>query len=176
VPDGTILRPGGLRVAFLGGVEERTDERGFDRTAYAALLARGPGQIDVLVAHEGHYGTSIGYRGDVHGSRLLTRLLERTRPAFFLFAHAHRLIGPGTCGPTTHLGLDGLVASLKWFPDARGLRPGCLAVLDIDPAGAPSAGRLWPVTEPWLVTFPTLPFDFDAWAVRFLQAASAREP
>jgi hypothetical protein len=172
VPDGAVLRPGGargVRLAFLGGVEEQTDERGIDPAAYARLLALGPGAVDVLVAHEGHYGTSTGYRGDVHGSPLLTRLLARTRPPFFLFAHAHRLIGPGAVGPTTYLGLDGLVASLKWHPEARGLRPGCLAVLD---TAAPPAGRLWPVTEPWLAAFPTLPFDVDAWADAFLRRGS----
>lgn len=156
VRDGTIMRIGDVRIAFLGGVEERQDEAGLDQDAYARVLALGPGQIDVLVAHGGHYGTSIGFRGDVHGSRLMTQLLEQIQPAYFLFGHAHQRIGPGQLGRTTYLGLDGLLPSVRWQPDVRGLQPGSLAVLDTAPA------RLQPITDAWLSPFLARPFDFDS--------------
>lgn len=158
VPDGTILRAGALRLAFLGGVEEQAGEAAIDAAAYAAVLDLGYGEIDVLVAHEGQYGTSIGFRGDVHGSMLMTRLIERTQPDYFVFGHAHQPIGPGQHGRTTYLGLDGLVASRRWQPEVRGFQPGCLAVLDTQDRS------LIPVTDPWLAAFDTRQFGIDAWA------------
>ena len=175
VPDGAVLAAGGARdggdlhrertrIAFLGGVEERTDEAGINAEAYAALSALPTGSIDLLVAHEGHHGTSIGFRGDVHGSAMMTRLLERTVPAFFAFGHAHQRIGPARFGRTVYVGLQGLLPFRKWQPDAAGFVPGCLAILDT------RDGSLTPVTEPWLPAFPTHPFDFDAWVDQFLGA------
>ncbi len=65
VPDGMVRRFGDLRIAFLGGVEERSDDAAIDREACDALLALGPGAVDVLVTHQGPYGSSIGFRGDI---------------------------------------------------------------------------------------------------------------
>jgi Icc-related predicted phosphoesterase len=156
VPDGTLLQVGGLRIAFLGGVEERTDEAAIDQDAYRSLMSLGPGKIDVLVTHQGPYGSSIGHRGDVFGSRLISELLEYTQPAFHIAGHAHCVSGPSVYGRTVYYGLDCIVASSLWHPEARGLQAGCLAVLETE------TNTLWPVTDKWLSEFAT-PFDFDVW-------------
>ncbi|MEX2246082.1 MAG: metallophosphoesterase [Dehalococcoidia bacterium] len=156
VPDGAVLTMGGLRFAFLGGVEEQGDDAGIHRGAYERLTALEAEAVDVLVTHEGPYGNSIGFNGDVHGSRLIGALVERMQPRFHIAGHAHQLVGPVRHGATTYLGLDGLVASRRWHPEARGLQPGCLAVLDTE------AEKLSVVSDDWLTAFPT-PFDFETW-------------
>lgn len=157
VADGTVLDIGGLRIAFLGGVEELPGEAAIDVGAHQALLDRAAGAVDLLVTHEGPFGSSRGYHGDVHGSALVTRLIETLQPSYHVFGHAHQILGPGQIGRTTYLGVDGLVASPIWHPEASGLKPGCLATLDT------ATGELQHVTDEWLASFPT-PFDFDAWA------------
>ena len=161
VADGTVQTFQGLRIGFLGGVEEQIDDAAIDRDAYASLIQRGPGTIDLLVTHEGPYDSSIGYHGDVHGSPLISRLVERIRPRIHVAGHAHQVSGPGHYGPTTYVGLDGIVASPRWHPDAVGLQAGSLALLDT------ARGGLTSIAEPWLRSF-SKPFDFDAWADRFL--------
>jgi Icc-related predicted phosphoesterase len=161
VADGTVLEVGGLRVGFLGGVEEEAGDAQIRQSAYRSLLELGPGVIDLLVTHEGPYGSSVGYHGDVHGSPLVSRLLDALQPAFHVAGHAHQLSGPRTFGPTTYLGLDGIAASPRWHPDARGLQPGSLGTLDT------STGDLIPVLDPWLARFEK-PFDFTSWADAFL--------
>lgn len=156
VPDGTVMRFGKLRFAFLGGVDERNDAAGIDRGAYEALLALEPGSIDVLVTHQGPYGSSTGFRGDIHGSQMISQLIERIRPSFHVAGHAHVLSGPTRFGDTSYLGLDCIVASPLYHPEAQGLQPGCLAVLDTD------HGDLRPITDDWLADFET-PFDFERW-------------
>lgn len=126
VPDGTLLHFDDLTVGFLGGVEERHDAAGIDQDAYEALLELGPDVVDVLVTHGGPYGSSICFRGDTHGSLLVTRLLKQFRPAFHIAGHAHQPVGPRPFESTTYLGLDYIVASALWNPDACGLQPGCL--------------------------------------------------
>lgn len=158
VPDGRLLRFGALRIAFLGGAGDGT--RGaaagdVDRDALQSLMALGPGKFDVLVTHDAPYGISVGYRGQTLGSKLITRLVAHTQPAFHVAGHVH-LNGPRAIGRTTFLCLSALRPSVRRHPDAQGLQPGCLAVLDTETA------RLAPVTDPWLSSFPT-PFDFDAW-------------
>ena len=157
VPDATVLERDGFRMAFLGGVEEQSGPPGIDFDAYRSLMALPVGSIDLLVTHEGPYGSSTGYHGDVHGSRLISDLLEAMRPPFHVFGHAHSLEGPRSLGSTTYLGLDGLVASPIWAPDELGLRPGCLAILDT------ITHELSAVTDDWLAEFPT-PFEFERWA------------
>jgi hypothetical protein len=157
VPDGTVLAAGGgVRLGFLGGVEEISGEPHIDRAAYDALMSLSPGSVDVLVTHEGPYGSSTGYRGDTHGSPLISDLLHHLRPSFHVAGHGHQLSGPRGYGATTYVGLDALVASRRRHPEARGLKPGCLAVLDT------GARRLTPVTDEWLGDIET-PFDFDTW-------------
>ena len=157
VPDETVLEFDRVTLAFLGGVEEHSDARAIDRTSYQSLMDLGPGTVDVLVTHQGPYGSSMGFRGDVHGSHLMTRLVEHLRPAFHVAGHAHQLSGPTTIAHTTYLGLDGLVPSARWHPEEKGLKSGCLGVLDTETAS------LQPVTDSWLGEFET-PIDFDAWS------------
>jgi hypothetical protein len=157
VPDGAVLRAAGERVAFLGGVEERDDAASIDRHAYARLMDLKGAAVELLVTHQGPYGSSTGFRGDVHGSHLVTALVERLRPAFHVAGHAHQAIGPLQNGATTYLGLDGITPSRRWEPDVRGLRSGSLAVLDT------TSGALAPVADAWLGEFVT-PFDFETWA------------
>lgn len=163
VPDGTAPQLKGLRIACLGGIETpeegEAEESAIDQDAYQALLKRGTGKTDVLITHDAPYGVSVGYHGQVQGSRLITHLIERTQPTFHVAGHL-ALIGPRVYGSTTSLILEGLVASSLWNPQARGLEPGCLAILDT------VAARLAPVTDPWLASFPT-PFDADAWLAGF---------
>ena len=160
VPDGTVMTFGGLRIAFLGGIEERDDTAGIDRSAYEALLALGPGSIDVLVTHQGPYGSGTGFRGDIHGSRMITDLIERSRPTFHVAGHAHAFSGPTRFGETTYLGLDCVVPSPLYHLEAQGFQSGCLAVLDTD------EGDLRPITDDWLADFET-PFDFNRWYEKF---------
>jgi Icc-related predicted phosphoesterase len=161
VADGTVMEVEGLRVAFLGGVEEEEGEPHIDLLAYRSLIELGPGFIDLLVTHEGPHGSSIGFHGDTHGSPLISRLLDALRPAFHVAGHAHQLSGPLAFGSTTYLGLDGILASPHWYPDARGLLPGSLATIDT------TVGQLIPVLDPWLCSFPKS-FDFASWAADFL--------
>ena len=164
VPDGTVLQFGELQIAFLGGVEKHSDARAINKEAYQSLMDMGPGVVDVLVTHEGPYGTSIGYHGDVHGSKLMSGLIEQLQPSYHVAGHAHQLSGPSTFAKTTYLGLDGLVASARWEPEKNGFKKGCLAVLDT------ATASLQPVTDPWLTSFDTKGFDFDVW----LQASTFR--
>ncbi len=165
VPDGTVLEVGGLRLGFLGGAE-LPGEAAIDRDAYQSLMDLGLGAVDLLVTHEPPYGTGVGYHGNVQGSRLVTRLVEQIQPTFHVAGHLHEVDGPRDYGRTTYLRLSSLVASVRWQPDARGMQPGCLGVLDTE------TGDLRHVMDDWLAGFPT-PFDFDAWASTFLAAEGA---
>jgi Icc-related predicted phosphoesterase len=156
VRDGTILTFSDMRVAFLGGVEELAGEAHIDMDAYNSLMELGPGGFDLLVTHEGPHGSTTGYRGDVHGSQLMTELVEHVRPRYHVFGHGHSAVGPQEIGRTMWLGLDGIVASALWHPEARGLMAGCLGVLDT------STSELRHVTDDWLAEFPA-PFDFQRW-------------
>ena len=161
VPDGTVLDFDGLRIGFLGGVEERADEAAIDQDAYQSLLSLEAGTVDLLVSHEGPYGSSIGFHGDTHGSKLISKLLEQLKPRYQVAGHAHSLSGPRTFGSTTYLGLDCIVASPIWYPEAQGLQPGCLAVLDTE------QDSLSPVMAEWLSEFET-PFEFGRWFQHFV--------
>jgi Icc-related predicted phosphoesterase len=165
VADGTVLDIEGFRIAFLGGVEEEAGDPHLDMSAYRTLVELGPGNIDLLVTHEGPYGSSIGYHGDTHGSPLISQLLDALRPPFHVAGHAHQLSGPRTFGSTTYLGLDGIVASPFWDPDAHGLQPGSLGVLDT------STGELRPLQDPWLASFES-PFDFRSWVDDFFETTA----
>lgn len=156
VPDGAVLSFEGFRIAFMGGVEERTGDAGIEPQSYDHLLALDAGYVDLLITHQGPFGSSAGFRGDIHGSRLISELLSRLQPRFHVFGHAHQQTGPQALAHTTYLGLDALVASAKWEPDAKGLKLGCFGVLDTE------SGDLRPIMDPWLAGFPT-PFDFEEW-------------
>jgi hypothetical protein len=155
--DGTLLELDGWRLGLIGGVEpvDPNDgpETAVDRAAADRLLAAG--RLDVLVTHDGPYGIGTSYYGKVQGSPVVTELVERLRPRFHVAGHYHHLIGPKPLGGSTYLGLDGIVASPRWFPEKTGLQPGCLAVLDT------ATGQLEPVLDGWLEEFDRR-FDFDA--------------
>jgi hypothetical protein len=155
VRDGTLEERGRLRIAYLGGVEEESGDPSIDRAAYERLVALGPGRIDLLVSHQGPYGSSVGYRGDVHGSPAISRLVERLEPRWQVAGHAHVVHGPRAFGRTTYLGLDGVVASPRWYPEKTGFQPGGLAVLDTE------AEQLRPVLDDWLEASDRRA-DFDA--------------
>lgn len=160
VRDGTVLDVAGVRVAWLGGVEALPGQATIERAAYDSLLALGPGAVELLVTHEGPFGISTGHFGQVQGSRLVTELVARLEPAHHVAGHVHLSIGPRLHGPTTYLNLASLVASARWQPDARGLQPGCLALLDTE------RGEFRPVNDGWLTAFDT-PFDFEVWFQRW---------
>lgn len=160
VPDGSLLQWGGIRFAFLGGVEERTDRAAIDRKHYQSLLTLGEKAIDILVTHQGPYGSSLSRQGEIYGSPLISNLLAHTQPKFHVAGHAHALSGPRLFGGTLYLGLDNVVASPIWHPEAKGLQAGWLASLDTE------TNELQPVTDAWLSTFPK-PFDFDRWLTKF---------
>src|SRR5262249_46931222 len=105
------------------------------------------------------YGISVGYYGQVQGSRLITALEERLHPSVHVTGY-YGLTGPLARGRTTLLCLNHLVASPLWHPDVRGLQVGCLASLDT------VSGDLAAVDAPWLATLDRS-FDFDAWAVAY---------
>jgi Icc-related predicted phosphoesterase len=160
VPDSSVLTFDGVRIAFLGGSEEDDPgEGGLDRAAFQ-VLADGGQDVDVLATHDAPYGISVGYYGQVQGSRLITELEERLHPSVHVTGH-YGLTGPFARGGTTFLCLNHLVALPLWQPDVRGLQVGCLASLDT------ASGDLAPVDAPWLATLDRS-FDFDAWGVAFL--------
>lgn len=162
VPDGTVVRLAGLRVAFLGGIEtERPDDRTIHEDAYRSLMDQDAGSVDVLATHDPPYGIGVGHRGQISGSRLVTALIERVQPAFHLSAHVHHLNGQRSYGRTRSWSLDCLIASAKWRPEENGFRQGCLAVLDT------TTSTLVPVTGSWLSEFDTKGFDFDSWYETF---------
>ena len=158
VPDGTVLQLGGLSVAFLGGIEvDSSDDRAIDRAAYGTVMGLGTGKIDVLVTHDAPYGTSLGYRRDNWGSKLINKLIEETQPSFHVAGHVHHVSGPRRTGQTTSWTLSALVASPRWYPELNGFELGCLAVRDTD------TGTVRPIADEWMADFDTTSFDFDSW-------------
>ena len=96
VPDGAVLEAGGLRIAFLGGIEtDETGSRSIDTHAYEKLMDMGPGSLDILATHDPPHGVGVGYRGRVAGSRLVTALIEHTQPPLHISGHVHHLNGRG---------------------------------------------------------------------------------
>lgn len=162
VPDGSVLAFGDVRIGFLGGSEEDDPgEGGIDRVALQALL-ESELAIDVLATHDAPYGISVGYYGQVQGSRLITELEERLQPSVHVSGH-YGLTGPLARGRTTFLCLNHLVASPLWQPDVRGIQIGSLASFGT------TSGDLAVVAAPWLATLDRS-FDFDAWVTAFLEA------
>lgn len=161
VPDGTVLTFDGVTIAFLGGVQERTDAAAIDRAAHQKLMNLTSKTVDILLTHQGPYGSSTGFHGDIHGSPLISELIGHLQPTFHVAGHAHVLSGPELYGQTTYLGLDNLVASPKWYPDAQGLQIGCLGVIDT------ASSEIWPVADNWLTEFDT-PFELELWYGRVL--------
>ncbi|TAK22126.1 MAG: hypothetical protein EPO26_12645 [Chloroflexota bacterium] len=156
VRDGTTRTVADLNVGFLGGVEEETGPAGLDLAALDRIATLGPGTVDLLVTHQGPYGTSTGFRGEIHGSPTISRLVEQLEPRWLVAGHAHTLHGPRAFGRTMYLGVDCIVCSPRWFPDVTTLQPGCLGVLDT------ASGSFLPVLDPWLSALDRR-VDFDAY-------------
>ncbi len=121
------------------------------------LLKIGAGDIDILVTHEAPYGVSTGYHGQIQGSHSISQLVEQLQPAYHIAGHLSLNLAR-KYGSTALLCLSDLLYSVKWQPEAKGLQPGCLAILDS------GTGALTPVNDSWMADFET-PFDFDRWAI-----------
>jgi len=159
VEDGSVIDFNEVRVGFLGGGERPGRNGDLDDAAYDRLMTLTNERVDVLLTHDAPYGIATGRDGRVQGSPRISTLLSALRPRLHVFGHYHHLHGPRKTGRTVSLGLSSLVASARWDPDATGLQPGCIAVLDTD------TGLVSPVTDSWLVKFPT-PFRFKNWCAR----------
>lgn len=150
VADGSVLQLDGLAIAFLGRVDAPGARCHFDAVAMDALMALEPGAVDILVTHDGPYGLSTNWRGDVQGSKAITELIASLRPRLHVSGHYHHINGPRSYGPTTSYALANLVppARRRHGPDAlnadQRVAPGSLGVLDTE---------TWSfryVTESWL--------------------------
>jgi Icc-related predicted phosphoesterase len=105
---GSVVEIAGLRTAFLGLIEAE-GYMDLDETAYGRLGSLAPGAVDLLVTHDGPYGMSRNYRGEVQGSAKLTRLLEHLQPPLHISGHYHHPNGPRVYGRTTSYALAQLV-------------------------------------------------------------------
>ena len=154
VADGTIADIGGLKVAFLGGIETETaDERTIKESAYDQLIEQKPGEIDVLVTHDAPYGIGVGFKGEIQGSRNITELIETIQPKYLFAGHYHHMNGPRKYGETTYMGLNILIPPIKKDKLGRS-QPGSICILDIDKDQAEF------VTDDWLAEFDR-EFDFN---------------
>ncbi|OHV37112.1 hypothetical protein BCD49_18195 [Pseudofrankia sp. EUN1h] len=134
---GSIVEVAGQRTAFLGLIEA-AGYMDLDETAYGRLMALDPGAVDLLVTHDGPYGMSRNYRGDVQGSTKLTRLLEHLQPRLHISGHYHHPNGPRVYGRTTSYALAQLVRprvtrgeSTPPNPEQR-VTAGSIGLLDTD--------------------------------------------
>lgn len=151
IPDGTMMQCDGVKLAVFGGVEhpgrgkEGTEH---DSAALTALLATGPGEVDVLVTHEPPYGCSAGFYGQIQGSSQVSQLIELLQPRYHLAGHLHTMIGPKQYGPTTYFGLNQLGGFVRSRPRQRNasqtLQQGTMALLNTE------TGILEFVTGDWL--------------------------
>ena len=129
VPDGFLLRRDGTTMAFIGGTEARTGDDG--GLCEAALRSIPPGQVDILVTHEGPYGISTNTLGKVMGSRLISASLKEIKPRYHLFGHHHAMIGPVDVDGVQCIGLASLVADPR-RPAKQVVRDGCLGIVDTE--------------------------------------------
>lgn len=134
--DGAIQRIGGVKIAFLGGIETTGQEpKSIDDQAYNRILSCSPGEIDVLVTHDAPYGIGTDFHGRTQGSRRISELIDRIRPKFLFAGHYHQRIGPLSFGPTVYFGLNILIPprndSRRTDPTEKA-QPGSLAILDTE--------------------------------------------
>lgn len=115
---GHVLEVAGLRTAFLGLIET-PGGMDLDEDAYARLLATEPGDVDLLVTHDGPHGLSRDRRGNVQGSAKLTRLIEHLQPRLHVSGHYHHPNGPRRYGRTVSYALAQLVQpkASRWEPE-----------------------------------------------------------
>jgi len=159
VPDGTVLVENGVRIGFLGGIETTHPHPAtIDPAAYAGMIARAPGSLDVLVTHDPPLGAGEGYRSTRQGSALVSALDTHLAPSLHVGGHVHAAIGPKQFGVTTYYGCAILVPAAQHNP-RHAVGGGSFAVWDTETAAFTF------VSEPWLRHFDRH-FDF----VRFMAA------
>jgi Icc-related predicted phosphoesterase len=147
IPDGTVMRQSGKRMAFLGGNKGEPSKSGsIDQQAYEQVLSGEGGKIDILLTHDAPYGIDTSYRGKTQGSEQITRLVEELCPKYLISGHYHHMMGPRKFGETTYLGLAILVPPVRKDPDQQFL-PGSIAILDLE------EGTLEPLQYEWLTEF-----------------------
>jgi len=142
IKDGTIHRFMDINIAFLGGADFGSKDKGIiDQEAFERLMETEE-KIDILVSHEIYYGIGFSYHGITQGSRKITRLVEKLKPRYHITAHYHHMIGPHQRHGTVHAGLNNLVSPLRGKP-GRNLKPGWLAVLDTEASSLKFAKDEW---------------------------------
>ncbi|MEM7028837.1 MAG: metallophosphoesterase [Chloroflexota bacterium] len=161
VPDGSVLQFEGYHIAFLGGVEERTDAAAIRQQPYAALMAQPEKTVDLLISHQGPYGCSVSSQGDIYGSKKISVLLDQLKPTFHVGGHVHQYTEPRQFGATMYMGLTLIVAPPLHYPDETGFQSGWLAVLDTE------TNTISAVDDPWLAEFDTK-FDFQQWVETYI--------
>ncbi|MBL7496574.1 metallophosphoesterase [Frankia sp. CNm7] len=146
---GSVLALAGQRVAFLGLIEV-AGKMDLDERAYTRLMGLEPGDVDVLVTHDGPYGMSRDWRGNVQGSAKLSRLIEHLQPWLHVSGHYHHVNGPRRYGRTTSYALHQLVRpkASRWDPASvnpeQRVTAGSVGLLDTD------AGDFTYVHDDWL--------------------------
>lgn|GEM_PF-1622348 len=115
---GSVREVAGQRVAFLGLIES-AGKMDLDENAFSRLMGAEPGDVDILVTHDGPYGMSRDRRGGVQGSVKLTRLIEHLQPGLHVSGHYHHPNGPRRYGRTTSYALAQLVRprTTEWVPE-----------------------------------------------------------
>ncbi len=158
VTDGTVFDYDGFRIGYLGGVEYGAEPHTKIEPDAVDLIEEA-GQLDLLVTHDGPFGIAKSYSGHPQGSKLLTGLIERTRPRHLVGGHYHQMNGPHRYGDTSYH----CVAAL--FPGRQQAAPlldGCLAMLDTE------ADTFEFVTADWLRDFGK-EWDFEAYFARLAE-------
>jgi Icc-related predicted phosphoesterase len=107
----------GQRTAFLGRIES-PGYMDLDTVAYANLLAREPGSVDILVTHDGPHGMCQDSCGRTEGSVKLAKLIEHLQPRLHVSGHYHHENGPRRYGRTLSYALAELV-----YPKTNRRRP-----------------------------------------------------
>lgn len=153
VPDGKVMEVNGIKVAFLGGIETaEREERSINEDIYNELIDKYKSrEIDILVTHDAPYGVAIGFKGQVQGSKKITKLVEILQPKFLIAGHYHHMIGPQHIENTMYLGLSILVPPLR-KDESRRVQPGSIAILDT------KNNDLKFVTDDWMSSIDK---DFD---------------
>ena len=133
---GSIIELAGQRTAFLGRIEA-PGKMDLDPAAYDRLMSAAPGDVDILITHDGPYGMSTDRRGDPQGSPKLTALIDHLRPRLHVSGHYHHQNGPRRHGPTFSYALAQLVPpkSTRWEPSVnprQQVAPGSIGLLDTD--------------------------------------------
>ncbi len=150
VVDAAVIDVGDVRMGFLGRIDAPGLPYDFDRPALEEMTELEPGSVDVLVTHDGPYGLSTSWSGNVQGSTALTRLVEHLQPRLHVSGHYHHINGPRTYGTTTSFALANLVDAKRKRYRAEPVNPsqrvseGSIGVLDTE------AWTFRYVTDEWL--------------------------